>query len=981
MNRFAVDLSGKWYLKFDPKNVGKKEGWFKRNAHQILQGALEAMVPRIWQEFKPDLRGGVGWYCRSFSVGRELEGKILRLKFWAVDYLAEVWINGGYAGCHEGGYTPFELDISELVNYGNSNWLVVRVLDPPRYGRPFAIGLPGWEDSFSGEIEGYDFMDVPEGTQQWVEGFNFGGIWQPVELVANEKVYIHSIFAQPDLSKGSVKTRLEIRNHSNKEVDVELLLTVHPWKETEAIRGEEERSLTLTPGANALEISVDVEDHHPWSPDDPFLYTLAVVLRMEGKAIDSLRERFGIREFTVQDGYFHLNGKRTFIKGGMYQGTYPKTLVVPPTKNFAYDEMKLAKEGGINFLRCWVKPTPPSILNAADELGIMIQEEPPLSLMQDSAHLNMRAVREVEEMVSRDRNHPCIVIWNMINELAPAAKIMDELCLVARKMDPTRLVTENAGGHSRYYLPHSEEGVSYLTEHAYPYAPISTGVYRYWNGRGEPGKLFFVTEFGHGGIPDLQRLLASYGEDFNPELEDYRGFYHLREMLRKNFESSEFKKAFKDFDAFAEATQTLQSNAVQSLMEAMRSNPAVGGYAITCFHDSNAFEVDGVVDFWRKDRKKAYYAMKAINQPLNLVVHCTPHNLRSGEQVKIKVTLVNEHILTGTQELRMEVLSPSEKTVFQEKRTFKSRPWVTLLLQRNVKISGLSGCYRIRAEVGDVGASSVHKENCINVIHADDMRFPERPFMLFDPQGRLRPFLKKRGIGFVDFTTEPKEPGVIVIPAFTNLWKQPQEFVKFIWLFNLIRRGCTVIFLGLPTESFQDLAAEGQAMAGANTGPFLQLSGASVWQIFPFMEAGSSMGRVWAYSWGLRAPVSGTCVVDHPIFEGLPTGCLMDRDYANIVPRYNIKTSVVPTETVGQAVQVFTHGKGKIILSSLNIIPFLGKDAFSENILSNMVRYADEKLPEKLARSLPQDLELARFNEAQYKEVWEKYLQGAIGKE
>ena len=98
--------------------------------------------------------------------------------------------------------------------------------------------------------------------------------------------------------------------------------------------------------------------------------------------------------------------------------------------------MRMFKEAGFNFCRLWVKPTPAPFLEAADELGLMLQEEPPMNRMSDSKYMLARSLREVQEMVKRDRNRPSIVIWNIINECEPPVKHVRELCRMARDTDP-----------------------------------------------------------------------------------------------------------------------------------------------------------------------------------------------------------------------------------------------------------------------------------------------------------------------------------------------------------------------------------------------------------------------------------------------------------------------------------------------------------------------------------------------------------------
>src|SRR6202035_2787407 len=109
------------------------------------------------------------------------------------------------------------------------------------------------------------------------------------------------------------------------------------------------------------------------------------------------------------------------------------------------------------------------------------------------------ALRETRELIMRDRNRPSIGIWNLINEQAAGMKVVYKMAELGRKLDPTRIITESAGGPSHFYRPYSIEGVSYLTEHGYQNAPLSESVLEYWRKRGVAGQLYFVTEFGFGG--------------------------------------------------------------------------------------------------------------------------------------------------------------------------------------------------------------------------------------------------------------------------------------------------------------------------------------------------------------------------------------------------------------------------------------------------------------------------------------------------
>src|SRR5512138_1014096 len=121
----AISLNGTWAVTFDPENRGRKLGY-----HEKLPKGQPAPVPGVWEMVRPGY-DGAGWYSRSFELPQEAAaGKVIRLRFGAVNYFCQVWVNGTHVGSHEGGYTPFVLDVSKAAVAGE-NQLVVRVVDPP----------------------------------------------------------------------------------------------------------------------------------------------------------------------------------------------------------------------------------------------------------------------------------------------------------------------------------------------------------------------------------------------------------------------------------------------------------------------------------------------------------------------------------------------------------------------------------------------------------------------------------------------------------------------------------------------------------------------------------------------------------------------------------------------------------------------------------------------------------------------------------
>jgi beta-glucuronidase len=140
--RLILDLSGPWRLSMDDRNTGLSKRWFEREPAASEARRFEITVPSVWQQYL-ELQGGVGWYYKDLHNPKELSGRFLRIRFEAVDYRARVWLNGQEAGTHDGGFTPFEVDVSHFTKAG-TNRLAVRVSDVGRDFRAGYCGLPGW---------------------------------------------------------------------------------------------------------------------------------------------------------------------------------------------------------------------------------------------------------------------------------------------------------------------------------------------------------------------------------------------------------------------------------------------------------------------------------------------------------------------------------------------------------------------------------------------------------------------------------------------------------------------------------------------------------------------------------------------------------------------------------------------------------------------------------------------------------------------
>jgi len=412
--REELNLGGTWLLVTDPEDLGLRERWFERFPEQ---DSFPVTVPAVWDLWIPDY-DGVGWYRRRFDLQSGWLDGHLELQFAAVNYHAEVWLNGRFLGAHEGGYTPFALEAGNMARAGE-NELVVRVIDPK--------GPHGF-----GEFKPEE-LPIAKEMGYW----SFGGIWGEVCLAHMPRRRMTSLFVRPDLKHQGLLVEV---NTSDVPDDAEVCLRVEgtPY----ACSGK--------PGRLTLEM----ERFETWSPKEPMLYRLLAEVYHQGTMLDSAGLRFGMREFTVKDNRFHLNHHPIFVRGVLYQPDYARSLAAPETEALARREIESAKAAGFNLMRVHIKPAPAILLELADELGMLIYEEPSIGWIKKSPFMKARCEQSVREMILRDRNHPSVVIWGMLNETGNgkyvthggAQDIKDDLCRLARRLDPSRVVIDDSAG-------------------------------------------------------------------------------------------------------------------------------------------------------------------------------------------------------------------------------------------------------------------------------------------------------------------------------------------------------------------------------------------------------------------------------------------------------------------------------------------------------------------------------------------------------
>lgn len=611
-----LSLAGNWGFQPDPR---------AELTPDTLHPSQHIPVPLPWQAAFPELQrvSSVVWYQRTFVLDASwLSGEVL-LTFGAVDYLCDVYVNGQYAGGHEGGYTPFTLPVRALLRPGEND-LCVRVYDPIQHG----IGHQR-HPQFPLEPAGQQPpgpQSIPHGKQEWY--INAGGLWQDVTLRAVPNIWIAQVHVTAALD-GTVTAEVRLGGgRSAQSVQAEVCWQGQPVAST---------TTTISDGTGTL--TLHVADPRWWSPEQPHLYTLAV---RAGE--DQQQVRFGFRTIEARDGQLLLNGEPLYLLGALDQDFYRETIYTVPSEDYLRDQFHKAKELGLNCLRCHIKIPDPQYLDLADELGLLVWAEIPswrtfypkglYHEQQTSLDSGVRGRVEqtLREMIARDFNHPSIIIWTMVNEdwgtMLPLSASdrawVRSLYNLCKQLDPTRLVVDNSAcagpwganlhvqsdlddWHTYSNIPDASASFVATVEQfslrpLWSYSSHDDSVRR----GNEP---LIISEFGNWGLASVRPYLNADGSepgwfDLGPWWSGFDGEPGWMKGVLGRFDRLGLRAIFGDFDAFAIATQWHQFQAMKFEIEAMRRQPAIQGYVITEFTDCY-WEGNGLLDFDR--RPKAYH--------------------------------------------------------------------------------------------------------------------------------------------------------------------------------------------------------------------------------------------------------------------------------------------------------------------------------------------------------------------------------------
>ena len=359
------------------------------------------------------------WYRRHFDVPSQWDGQRVLIHFGAVDWEAEVYVNGTSVGVHKGGYDGFSYDITSYLSGSGQQELIVRVFDPTDNGG-YARGK---QTLYPGGI-----MYTP-----------CTGIWRTVWLEPVPQVSISDIRLTPDIDNNILKV-----TGSTSEAASNLTIEATAY----------ENGLQAGKVSGAVDDTLNLVLHNPrlWTPDDPFLYDLTVVLKQGQTVLDEVDSYFGMRKISLgtDEGIIKLflNNEFVFQIGPLDQGFWPDGIYRAPTDEALKYDLVMTKELGFNMTRKHIKVEPARWYYWADKLGVMIWQDMPSvnSYTGNPQPIDTTQFEtELKEMVKEHWNHPSIIMWVIFNE-GQGQHDTAALCDLVKTMDPSRLVNQASGG-------------------------------------------------------------------------------------------------------------------------------------------------------------------------------------------------------------------------------------------------------------------------------------------------------------------------------------------------------------------------------------------------------------------------------------------------------------------------------------------------------------------------------------------------------
>jgi hypothetical protein len=911
-------------------------------------------ITDAWPNSAPFPRGAnLVWYMRTFTPEvATAPGLRQYLRFGSVRYLSEVWLNGVDLGTHEGGEDPFEIDVTNRLLAGKANTLILRVQSPC-----------------------------------------LGGINQHVSLVAEPEVRLIDGFARPDAKAGVIRLKVTLENNTGAPASVGVTASFGEYKPQRAL-GSQSASVAVPPGRTTATLILNVPQAHLWSLDDPFLYTIAISSQWQGAPSeatgrDDCSFRTGFRDFRITDGYFYLNGKRIFLKSA--HGNWYEPIVIqgtPAAMDYMSQDFPLLKKAGFNTMRFITWAALPEQLDQADELGFLVYSEHetswPVLFVDDVAKFGIT----LNQVVRRDRNHPSLVMWGLLNETSSLAAYnrakawLPEL----RSIDDTRLVMLSSGRWDEDFKTASASNPGSSTWNVYmggedPVNPVTTGSfldevggYGFFPGAGDahiynryPTSWKFVTGFANLAQNTKPFFLseAGIGSVFNCVREEEK----MREAgapasayawnwikpdadgLRKTWATFGLYDVYPSIEDMLVDSEISASHQREMIFSIVRSNPKVNGYNLTSIVDAWGAG-EGVMNSFREFKAGHLAVLQAGWAPLRWCLLVNPANVYTDRPLHVRVALANEDRLAPGSYPATLRISGVRGVVWTRSVTARVQdgpdaPLAYPVLDEDVTIPGLSeGTYSLEATLDTVGNAAA---STLSFTVTDGAHSPESlgDITVLGLNKDARDFLTSRGARLHDYAEGERidREVILVGESFSDHAKA--------WRALYARVACGAHAVFLSTQVFRpDLDRKQITWADGERSPVRWLAVNSTLKLNTDKQ-GLVETREWLYHKEVVAKRG-------PAFAGLQPRLMTPDFYGDLLEdAYYFDAVAVPDETEAVALRcgfyidfgteakyedgvvlgTYGHHAGHFTINGFDLLGHLGNPA-ADRLLLNLVKEA-----------------------------------------
>lgn len=791
---------------------------------------------------------GVAWFSTKAQVPQSWKGKRIVMHFQSVRFRAEVFVNHRLAGYDLVNSTPFDIDITRYVKYGETNDIDIRITDPN--------GNFNWKDS----------QCYPWGNYLMNPSHGFGGITGRVALTATDTQYIKDVFVEntPTPSKVDVHVETSAADNTSSALQLEL----REWGKSSVVWSQ-----TVKVSGSRQTVPLSLPTARLWSVEHPNLYELTIKW-----GSDEVTKRFGFRWFEVRDvkgdRQFYLNGKRMVLVTAISWSFWPDNGITP-SRQLAYKQVSDAKQLGMNMLNFHRCIGNEDVLNAADELGLLYFEEPggnqyPIGRFNDETECTQFYFgyrnEKLSRMIRRDRSHPSLIIYNLHNERGarPQAEDRREMQM-AHQLDPSRILTYNScNGKNPENVP-DDHFKLHLMPRDTTFRNIGwwdnhhaggPGVYHDYIYKGKDDYLRFsankpeIVYWGEEGAigtpPRLQLIrdeILRSGRTAGWEAADYLAWYDAYDNFLRN---RGFSKAFPCVDSLTRQMGNVAYYYQGRVMENIHISNTVDAYAVNGWESMKLENHSGIVDNYRNLKGDASLIAR-YNQPLYLAVKLTNKVLAVGDTTTVDVYIVNEKNVRGGAQLMLTAKDANGRVMATTKRRVKVTGGVTYgeCLSTGWRLPVASdGRIRVEARLLQGGKCVTTGSDDIYAVAVDASGIVGEG-LVADTTGTIQQFAQLMGIQLKPYHRGRPEGDYMVVGAF-----EPTQFGSGIsdvmeWVYT----GHTLIVID-NTERWAELLCDKEVLDYRGSKP---------------------LGRSW-YGGNFFCR-------EHPVLSGLPQNCVFNWEY------------------------------------------------------------------------------------------------------